>query len=250
MLSMLAVSALGFGCASVTVPAIDDRVELAVAHKQRSDADRDRDKTSKPIEVLHFAGIKPGMRVLDLLSGGGYYSEILSYVVGPEGFVVAHTNDIYEEYHKSEIAERYRHNRLPNVVRLVSNPPELRLGIESFDVVILVLTYHDIYYVSESNPTHPKIDRDRFLQQLYGCLKQGGTLVIVDHAAKPGTGNNAAQDLHRIDEEFARQDIESAGFKFVGETDVLRNPDDDKSISVFDDRVRWKTDRFVFRFEK
>jgi predicted methyltransferase len=75
-------------------------------------------------------------------------------------------------------------------------------------------------------------------------------LVIVDHAAKPGTGNNAAQDLHRIDEEFARQDIESAGFKFVGETDVLRNPDDDKSISVFDDRVRWKTDRFVFRFEK
>jgi predicted methyltransferase len=250
MPSMLAVSALGFGCASITVPATDDPIELAVANRQRSDADRDRDQTSKPIEVLHFAGVRPGMRVLDLLSGGGYYSEILSYVVGPEGIVVAHTNDIYEEYHKSEISERYRQNRLPNVVRLISNPPELQLESESFDVVFLVLAYHDVYYVSESNPKHPEIDRNRFFQQLHDCLKQGGTLVIVDHAAKSGTGKDAAQDLHRIDEEFARRDIELAGFKFVSETDVLRNPDDDRSISVFDDRVRWRTDRFVFRFEK
>jgi len=125
----------------------------------------------------------PTTREIHALSRGFGRGARVKYVVGPEGIVVADTNDIYEEYHKSEIAERYGHNRLPNVVRLISNPPELRLGSESFDVVILVLTHHDIYYVSESNPTHPKIDRDRFLQPIYGCLKQGGTLVCT--SSKP-----------------------------------------------------------------
>ena len=87
-------------------------IEEAVASARRGDAERERDKTSRPVEVLGFFGLEPGIRVLDLHSGGGYYSEILSYAVGPDGSVVAHTNDIHEKYHSDEIARRYRDDRL------------------------------------------------------------------------------------------------------------------------------------------
>ncbi|MBW2691664.1 MAG: class I SAM-dependent methyltransferase [Deltaproteobacteria bacterium] len=228
----------------------DNPIGLAVADTRRSEADRERDSISKPIAVLSFFDVKPGMHVLDLLSGGGYYSEILSYAVGQSGGVVAHTNDIYDEYHRDEIAKRYRDNRLPNVKRLSSNPPDLKLGSEVFDLVLLVMVYHDVYYESESNPRHPKIDRNRFFAEIRRCLKPGGTLAIVDHSAMPGTGATAAQELHRIDQEFAKKDVETAGFIFDGESNVLRNSKDDRSMLVFDDRVRGKTDRFVFRFLK
>jgi predicted methyltransferase len=250
ILAIFVLLTVFIGNAVVAAQSSESSIEAAVANAQRSDSDRERDKTSKPAEVLRFFGLRSGMHVLDLLSGGGYYSEILSYAVGPDGEAFAHTNDIYEEYNREEIAKRYSNNRLPNVKRLISNPPDLKLPDEAFDMVLMIMVYHDIYYVSESNPKHPKINRDRFFAQIHRCLKPGGVLAIVDHAAISGTGKEAAQDLHRIDEEFAKKDIEAAGFAFDGESNVLRNPDDDQNILVFDERVRRKTDRFVYRFIK
>jgi predicted methyltransferase len=246
----LASLTIAIGGAAAAAESAETAVEEAVGNARRSDADRARDKTSKPAAVLEFFGIEPGMHVLDLISGGGYYTEILSGAVGPDGEVVAHTNDIIEKYSKKDLAERYRGNRLPNVKRLISNPPDLKLPREAFDLVLMIMVYHDIYYVSESNPNHPKIDRDLFLAQIRRSLKPGGILAIVDHAAMPGTGRGAAQELHRIDEEFAKRDIEAAGFVFDGESSVLRNPGDDKTMLVFDERVRRRTDRFVYRFVK
>lgn len=249
-LAALILLTTSWGSAVVAAQSSKTAIEDAVARAGRSDADRQRDRTSEPVAVLSFFGLKPGMRVLDLLSGGGYYSEILSYAVGPEGEVVAHTSDIHEKYLGEEIARRYQDDRLPNIKRLISNPPDLKLPIETFDIVLMVMTYHDIYYVSESDPIHPRIERDRFFEQIRRSLKPGGTLAVVDHAARPGTGMESAQDLHRIDEEFARKDIESAGFLFDGESSVLRNPDDDRTMLVFDERIRRRTDRFVYRFVK
>lgn len=237
------------GTAVVAQPS-QHAIEDAVADPRRSDADRERDKTSRPAAVLDFFGLEPGMRVVDHLSGGGYYSEILSHAVGPDGEVITHTNDIHEKYHAKEIARRYRNDRLPNVTRLISDLPDLELPIETVDIVLMVMTYHDVYYVSEADPRHPKVDRERFFAQIHRCLKPGGILAIIDHSARPGTGKEPAQDLHRIDEEFARRDIESAGFVFDGESKVLRNADDDRTLLVFDERVRRRTDRFVYRFLK
>ena len=239
-----------FQGACVSARSSVDAIEAAVADPRRSDADRERDATSRPAAVLGFFGLEPGMRVLDLLSGGGYYSEILAYAVGPHGTVVAHNSDVYLEYDREEIAGRYRDDRLANVERLNSNPPDLKLGDEDFDMVLMIMVYHDLYYVSEANPTHPKIDRDRFFAQVFRCLRSGGVLAVVDHSARRGTGKEAAQELHRIDEEFARRDFEAAGFVFDGASDVLRNPNDERTMEVFDDRVRRRTDRFVYRFIK
>lgn len=244
-------------CAVVLLGLITTTVTLADAHKQvieqavnnpaRNDKDRERDQTSKPVEVLSFFGVKPGMKVLDFLSGGGYYSEILAHVVGEQGEVVAHTNKAYGQYVAEEVNKRFGNNRLPQITRKTSEVPALGLGEETFDLILMVMTYHDVYYVADY---WPKVDRDNFFAQIHAALKPGGTLAVIDHSAKPGTGSSAAQDLHRIDEAFARKDIESAGFGFDAASDVLRNPDDDRTIQVFEDSIRRKTDRFVYRFVK
>ena len=63
--------------------------EMAVASESRPEADRARDAGRKPAEVLEFFGIAPGMTVLDMFTGGGYYAELIGTVVGDEGKVVA-----------------------------------------------------------------------------------------------------------------------------------------------------------------
>ena len=110
-----------------------------------------------------------------------------------------------------------------------------------------IMSYHDVYYTADD---WPPIDAEDFLSQIYDAIKPGGTLVVIDHAAKAGTGHTTTQDFHRIDPEFARQDFERIGFVFVEASDVLRNPEDDHGVSSFDPSIRGKTDKFAFRFSK
>ena len=73
-------------------------------------------------------------------------------------------------------------------------------------------------------------------------------LAIVDHAALAGSGNAPAQDLHRIDPAFARADIEAHGFTLVAESDLLANPEDPMTVSVFDSGIRGRTSKFLMKF--
>ena len=201
----------------------------------------------RPSAILNFVGLKPGMRVLDLFAGGGYYTELLSYAVGPDGQVISHTNAVYESTTGEEAANRFKDNRLPNVRRVMTEINQLGLEEASHDVVFMALVYHDVYFTADY---WPAVDRDHFFRQIHDSLKPGGILLVIDHSAMADTGMSAAQNLHRIDEVFARQDIESAGFVFDEASEVLRNPDDTRTLSVFDEGIRKKTDRFVYRFTK
>ena len=222
-------------------------IARAVANPQRSEADQQRDVRDKPAAVLDFIGLQPGMKVADVISGGGYYSELMSYVVGPKGTVVAHTVKTYDQWNLDERKVRFAKGRLPNVLPLYSELPQLQLSQEPLDLILMVMVYHDIYFKSDFW-TPP--DRDDFFKRIRAALKPGGILAIIDHAALPGTSSNAAQDLHRIDEQFAKNDIENAGFVFQAESDVLRNPADDRRILAFDKTIQGHTDRFVYRFIK
>jgi predicted methyltransferase len=236
---------------ALAVPAQADldqsHINAAVANPARSEADRKRDFSSNPADALAFFGISSGMSVLDLFAGGGYYSELLSYAVGSTGGVVSHNNEAYEEYVGEELEIRFADNRLANVTRLISEANDLEFEASSFDVVMLVLVYHDTYF-SEEN--WPAIDRKRLLAQLHQALKPNGVLAIIDHSAKPGTDFESAQTLHRIDESLVKKDVESAGFKLDKSSDLLRNSTDSREQSVFDENIRRKTDRFVLRFVK
>ena len=228
---------------------LDSQAIVALlASADRSEEDQARDARSKPAQVLAFLGIAPGMQVADLFTGGGYYSEAIAAVVGPQGRVFAHNNSPYAGFAGDAPATRFAPGRLPNLTYQVTEADNLKLP-QQLDAIIMVMSFHDTYWV---NPKQgwPKIDNALFNKQLYTALKPGGTLGIVDHAATLGSGIDAVSDLHRIDEDFVTKELEAAGFRLEETSDALRNDLDDRSAVVFDTSIRGQTDRFIFRFTK
>jgi len=58
-----------------------------MAAPDRTDADRQADKRRDPVPFLTFAGLRPGMKVLDMGAGAGYSTELVARVIGPTGIV-------------------------------------------------------------------------------------------------------------------------------------------------------------------
>ncbi len=229
---------------------VPDFIAAAVASPERSAKDRERDARDKPAELLAFAGLKPGMKVADVLGGGGYWSEILVRAVGPSGSVTLVNNPGYFNFGKDDLKTRFADGRLKEVKRRVFELSNMDLGREQFDLITIYLSYHDIYWVDEEGYGWPKVDADRFLTQLHAALKPGGKLLVVDHAAVAGTGKSAAQDLHRIDEAFTKKDIAGHGFLLEKSWPNLRNSADDHTKGVFDEAIRGKTDRFTHLYRR
>ncbi len=245
--SCLAITTLS-GCASMDIDS-KSTVEQALANPARSADDRARDARDKPAEVLALARFKRGDTVADVLAGGGYYSEILSGIVGPNGHVLLVNNPGYDGFGKKDWTARLAGNRLPNVRHVVGPTDALGLGDNTLDGAVMVMAYHDLYWV-DAKEGWPKVDAGRFLGQVVAALKPGGVLLVVDHSAKEGTGSSATQALHRIDEKFAIADWRAHGLEWEAAIPVLRNADDDRSTSVFDASIRGKTDRFVHLYRK
>ncbi|HEX5786633.1 MAG TPA: hypothetical protein VFY03_00525 [Woeseiaceae bacterium] len=248
--SLAVVAAAAWFPADAEAPAPEgDIYANAVAAEARPAADRERDGGRHPAEVLAFFGIEPGDTVLDLFSGGGYYAELLAYVVGPDGHVVAHTNSPYLNFVGDEFEARHANGRLPNVEVLMAENNELELAPATFDAILLVLSYHDVYH-EDPESGWARIDKDALLTELYDSLVPGGLLGIVDHAAAPGSPPETGHTLHRIDPAVVKSDLKVAGFVLDGESDLLANPDDDRTTLVFDPSIRGRTDRFILRFRK
>jgi predicted methyltransferase len=226
-----------------------DRYSEAVEHPGRSAADLKRDAIDHPAEILRLADIKPGMQVADFLAGNGYYSELLSYIVGPGGKVLLLNNDAYEKWSGRRWQDRLKDNRLPNVEHRTIDVEHIDLPDRSLDAVLLIKVYHDLYWVDKDHEW-PKMDPNTVLNEIARVLKPGGTLLLVDHSAKPGTGSADAGTLHRIDEAYARHDFEKHGFSFVAKSDVLRRPDDPRDALTYEGPMVGKTDRFVMVFHK
>lgn len=236
------------GCASSGMSSKNSLAE-AIANPARSDADRERDPRDKPQQVLGIAGFKRGMVIADIFGGGGYYSEILSGVVGPEGRIILINNPPYDNYAKKGLSTRLADNRLPNVKYEISSPDAMNLGSKTLDGALIVMSYHDLYVV-DPNDGWPAIDASQFIDQIVTALNPGGVLLIVDHAARENTGKADAQSLHRIDEKFAIQDFKDHGLVFAESISDLRSSEDDHTLNVFNADIKGKTDRFVHIYKK
>ena len=224
-----------------------DVYDAAVKNPARSANDVKRDERDRPADILRVAGIKPGMKVADILAGGGYYSELASYVVGPTGHVLMINNAAFDGWSPGW-PKRVEKNRLPNVEHKTVDLDHMGLGTNTLDAVLLVKVYHDLYWVDPKGEW--KVDPKSTLDQVAAALKPGGTLLLVDHAAKSGSGSSAASPLHRIEESFARKDFESRGLEVVATSDALRQPDDKRELLSYDGPGLNHTDRFVLVFRK
>jgi predicted methyltransferase len=222
----------------------------ALQDPNRFSGDAADDEWRKPTEVLSLLEVKPGMRVLDYFAGGGYYSELLSHLVGPTGQVIAYNNEPYQKYAADRPAQRYGSGRLPNVAQLTAPPEELPIEPQSVDAALIVNAYHDLHWRSKDG-SWPHTDAKIALEKLAVALKPGASVVVVDHVANAGSDPATSVDtLHRIDPEIIKRDFNAAGFAFETESLALRNPSDDHSVGVFDPSVRHKTDQVIYRFRK
>jgi predicted methyltransferase len=221
-------------------------IAAAVAAKDRPADAVALDASRKPVQILGFMGLKPGMKAFDLLTGTGYYAEIMGRAVGPKGSVVAYSPAAYNpEPIKAAFATLTP--RVPNV-RLVNNPAEAFVP-NSYDFAMIHLNYHDFYFESEKFNI-PRTDPDVVLKTLYTTMKPGGIVAVIDHVGPAGDTRAIVDKLHRIDPETVKADFKRAGFMLEGESDLLRMPADDHSKNVFDPAIRGKTDRFTYRFRK
>lgn len=227
-----------------------EAIASALKAPGRLPEDLQQDANRKPGEVLAFFGVKPGMTVLDVFSGGGYYTEILSALVGPGGRVYAHNNSPYLDFDKEPIAKRYQDPaRLANVERFIAENNALELPDGKFDFVLMSMVYHDVNLVDEEHGW-PRIDAPKMLAEIFASMKPGAVLGVIDHVAAAGSPPETGNTLHRIDPELLKREISAAGFVLDAESDVLRNPADDHSLAVFDPNIRGRTDRVVLRFRK
>ena len=219
---------------------------VSIDNSERFDKDLKRDKTAKPVEVLKFSGVSKGMVVADILGGGGYYTELLSQVVGEKGKVYLHNNKAYMKFVEKELDKRLKNGRLANVVDYKREVSALNFKRNSLDAAFFVLGYHDMYHTSDDW----SIDAKSFIEQIHKGLKPGGLLLIIDHSAPKGTGKKHAQKLHRIEESYVKDELEDFGFAFIKAGEMLRNPQDSRKISPFRPEIRRKTDRFVHLYKK
>lgn len=227
-----------------------DAIAAALASPDRPEADRAQDARRKAREFLEFAGIWPGMRVLDAFAASGYYTELLSRIVGPEGEVIAYNNPAYARFAARGIEARYAGDRLPNVQQLTVDVNKLELPPRSLDAVIFVMSFHDLYWRPADGSWAPT-DPMQMLRKLHAAMKVGGVVIVQDHVAAAGGDTAEVVDrLHRIDPDIVRRDFKAAGFALEAESPMFAHPDDDHTKGVFDPAIRGRTDQFVFKFRR
>jgi predicted methyltransferase len=225
-------------------------IEAAIDSPDRPLADRERDAVAHPGDVLLFLGVAPGMRVADMFSAGGYYTELLARTVGVKGQVLAYNNPPYARFAEKDIAARYAGGRLGNVRQLTAEVDALELPAASLGAALFVMSYHDAYW-RPADKSWDRTDPAELLRRLFLALKPGAVVVVQDHvAAAGGEVAQVVDTLHRIDPAIVRRDFERAGFEFDGSSKALAHPDDDHTRLVFEDSIRGRTDQFIYRFRK
>lgn len=207
------------------------------------------DESRKPAETLAFLGLRRGMKVADIMTGSGYWAEIMAKAVGPRGKVTAFEPNQFTEGAEGTKQWADLQARLPGV-RFERYPFEaFQAAANSFDFTIINLSYHDLYWESAEYKI-PKTDPAAFLKALYIATKPGGIVGIIDHVGLAGDTRAIVDKVHRIDPATVKADFAAAGFVLEAESPLLGNAADDHDKSVFDPTIRGKTDRFLYRFRK
>lgn len=205
-----------------------------LANADRPDAERKLDPVRKPQEVMAFYGVKRGDKVADLFAARGYYTAILSQLVGPQGVVYS-----ANAAPRAELHERVKQSNLTNV-RVIDGPfDKVALPQDgSLDFVFIHLDYHEL-----AADTRAAMNR-----RVFAALKKGGSYGVVDHSAAAGRGDEDAKTFHRIEKALVIKDATAAGFRLAEEGNMLARADDTRDFSVT--KLRDRSDRFVLKFVK
>lgn len=213
-------------------------IVAALANTHRPAGDRAQDAARHPAETLALSEVAPGQKIGELLPGEGYFTRLFANAVGPHGHV----------YPISRLAhDRYEHVVLegaPNVTNVIQAYDSFTLP-EPVDLIFTARNYHDFKLESYHMGDTLAVNRAAF-----AALRPGGLYVVIDHSAPAGAVTDQVHPTHRIDQALVRREIESVGFVYDGESQMLRNPADPRTANVFDEAIRGRTDQFFMRFRK
>ena len=235
-----------FELARLSAPPID--FSALLTHPDRPLDDFKDDAARHPDEILAFAGLEHGMTVVEIEAGAGYYTELLSHGVGPEGKVFMQNPLAFDGFFGDAIAERLADNRLPNVQAVRTNFDALTVADSSADIVTWFLGPHELWFRPDGAPEEAFGNPQKAFAEIARVMKPEGLFVAIDHVAPAGSPVESGSDTHRIDPAVIMQYAEAAGLTLVDSTDILANPDDDGTLSVFDPSLRRNTNRIVYKF--
>jgi len=246
--AMLAVLIVFYATPARCAPTVPDYVAAAVADPARPPDQVAWDAARKPAQVLQFAGVQPGARVADFMSGGAYFTRIFSRVVGKTGHVYAF---VPEEQLKNCAPEEtdgtraLEHDARYSNVSVVRGPVDQFRVPEALDLVWTSLNFHDLF-----DPFMGPANVPTVTQSIFQALKPGGVFLVIDHVAQPGSEIRDTNTLHRIDAEVIIRQAQMAGFQLEAQSDLLRNRRDTHELRVFDTTVRGHTDQVILKFRK
>jgi predicted methyltransferase len=242
MTVLLAPIALLIGC-NAKQPDTNSIIAHAVADPARPASYRAVDSLRKPAETLAFAGLRPGMAVGEFYPAGGYFSRMISDVVGPSGHVYAIENAGWNDSVKDDRA-MLAEGKWKNVSLDVQPFGTVKFP-RPLDMAWVTQNYHDLK-IARYGP----VDTVAFDKAVYGALKPGGIFFVLDHEGWAGMTDADIAKVHRIDKAQVIREVTSAGFKLAGEGRFLDRPTDDRHLPIFDPKVRGRTDQYALKFVK
>lgn len=212
--------------AGTSPPAAEMSLQQAVNGSWRSDANKARDVYRHPVETLQFFGVQPGMTVIELSPGGGWYTEILAPYLAAHGQLIEAAPPKAEKFNAKLKGNPAVFGHIAKVIPFAP-PDQVNLGADqSADMVLTFRNTHD--WLINSPDTLAAV-----FKAAYSVLKPGGVLGIEEHRAKPfADGQATAGALHRVSEDYMIAQATKAGFRLADVSQVNANPNDPEDINV------------------
>jgi predicted methyltransferase len=222
ILAVALVLAAGMGSAQAEPPPAghiyaDAALATAVNSSTRSPQNLARDRYRHPRESLSFWGLKPGMTILEIWPGGGYWTEILApYAKATGGQYFAAVPD-----KQKGLAARFSNKSLYGDIAITEfnekSGPLMPPGTADF--VLLSRNLHD-WMGTQGEP-------EKAMADYFAALKPGGILAVEQHRADPRPMKKDASDGY-MSTAAVVQLAEKAGFKLEDKSEINANPKDTK----------------------
>jgi predicted methyltransferase len=221
---------------------------IADGHGDRPEAEVARDAGRKPQQVMEYLGVKSGMTIFEPSASSGYYTALLSKAVGPNGKVYAQNSERFWDRLKENAVPRYE--KLGNVEAHIGRVTDFGDADGRVDMIPITLIYHHLHYTADSGDATPENSKALYAKAMQ-MLKPGGVIAIIEHQAPDGTPRAESAAWHRASLQNAIDDLTAAGFEYVGNSNVLANPNDPQNIHFRDlSSGRDTSQRFVAKFRK
>jgi predicted methyltransferase len=205
-----------------------DPLATSVNSESRSAEDKARDQYRHPQEALAFWGLQPGMTILEVQPGGGWWTEILApYARATGGKYYATAADL----DNPELSEGSRKARAEFEARFAAKPEVYgQVQLVNFGAKSKPLPQNTFDFALSARSVHGWMGNgvtDKVLKDLYGALKPGGILAIEQHRANPGEQDPKAESGY-VTEAYVIEQAQKAGFELVERSEINANASDTK----------------------